>query len=77
MIYRITGTLTTPLAGASLADLRMYAYKFLGSSTMQTFGTCDVHADGSFTLEYEGSLPWTHGGRHHADPTGDRGFRGL
>lgn len=57
MTYRITGTLTTPFAGADLADLRMYAYKFLDSSTMQTYGTCDVNADGSFTLEFEGLSP--------------------
>ncbi len=28
MKYRIIGKLKTPFAGASLADLRMYAYKF-------------------------------------------------
>jgi hypothetical protein len=57
MKYRITGKLTTPLAGASMADLRMCAYKFLSSSSMQTFGTCDVNADGSFTLEYDYPSP--------------------
>jgi hypothetical protein len=57
MKYRIIGKLKTPLAGASMADLRMWAYKFTSSSSMSGFGKCDVNADGSFTLEYDYSAP--------------------
>lgn len=52
--YSIKGNLSTALTGAKLEDLMVEAYKFLGTSSMQTFGSCSVAASGDFKLEFEG-----------------------
>ncbi len=51
--YLIQGKITTPTIGRSLDELKVVAYRPLGLSTMQTFGSCSVTADGQFTLKFE------------------------
>lgn len=51
--YQIKGILSTPLAGMDLSSLTIVAYKFIGASTMQTFGKAPVDASGDFVLDFE------------------------
>ena len=53
--YSVKGTLTTTTPATDLNNLRVVAYKFLSSSTMQIFGVADVDATGKFTLAFERS----------------------
>jgi hypothetical protein len=51
--YRISGELTTTLPGTDLSTLTVVAYKFIGPTTMQTFGKASVDASGRFEMEFE------------------------
>ena len=51
--YVIKGNVTTALRGAHLENLKLQAYKFLSSSSMQKFGSCAVDASGDFKLAFE------------------------
>ncbi|OYD15456.1 hypothetical protein CH333_05685 [candidate division WOR-3 bacterium JGI_Cruoil_03_44_89] len=52
--YKITGKLTTAMAGVKLEDLKVVAYKPLAVSSMQLFGSCSVDTGGNFTLKFKG-----------------------
>ena len=53
--YKIKGILTTAMAGTNLEDLKVVAYKFIGLSSMQIFGSAAVDAGGKFALEFKRS----------------------
>ena len=52
--YKITGKLTTSMPGAKLKDLKVVAYKPLGVSSIQLFGSCTVDSSGKFELKFNG-----------------------
>ena len=52
--YKITGKLTTSMPGAKIKDLKVVAYKPLGVSSIQLFGSCTVDSSGKFELKFNG-----------------------
>lgn len=54
--YVIKGKLTTTTVGIDFNSLKIVAYKPLGLSAMQFFGSCSVEASGKFELRFPGYL---------------------